>query len=129
MDGFAFDGGQLAPGTPLHLQVAGTALAGKAWQGQVAPGQALKIMTGAILPAGLDTVVPQEFTRVAADGRVEVPAGVVRRGDNGRLAGEDLQAGHPALLRGERLGPAACGLLASLGLPTVQVARRLKVAY
>jgi molybdopterin molybdotransferase len=111
------------------LQVVGTALAGKAWQGSVAAGQALKIMTGAILPPGLDTVVPQEFTRAAADGRVEVPADVVRRGDNRRLAGEDLKAGLPALQRGERLGPAACGLLASLGLPTVQVARRLKVAY
>ena len=129
MDGFAFDGGQLVAGTPLRLQVVGTALAGKAWQGQVAPGQALKIMTGAILPAGLDTVVPQEFTRAGSDGSIEVPADVVRRGDNRRLAGEDLLAGRPALLRGDRLGPAACGLLASLGLPTVDVVRRLKVAY
>jgi molybdopterin molybdotransferase len=129
MDGFAFDGGQLVAGAPLHLQVVGTALAGKAWQGQVAPGQALKIMTGAILPGALDTVVPQEFTRTAVDGRIEVPADVVRRGDNRRLAGEDLVAGRPALLRGERLGPAACGLLASLGVPTVTVVRRLKVAY
>ena len=129
MDGFAFDGGQLVAGAPLRLAVVGTALAGKAWQGQVGPGQALKIMTGAILPAGLDTVVPQEFTRAGTDGSIEVPADVVRRGDNRRLAGEDLRAGRPALLRGDRLGPAACGLLASLGLPTVDVVRRLKVAY
>jgi len=129
MDGYAFDGRQLATGAALSLQVVGTALAGKAWQGDVAPGQAVKIMTGAIMPAGLDTVVPQEFTRAVADGRIEIPAGVVRPGDNRRLAGEDLMAGSPALLRGERLGPAACGLLASLGLPTVRVVRRPRVAY
>ncbi|MGZ5179814.1 MAG: molybdopterin molybdotransferase MoeA [Ramlibacter sp.] len=129
MDGYAFDGGQLKAGAPLSLQVVGTALAGKAWQGKVATGQALKIMTGAVMPAGLDTVVPQEFTRPAAEGRIEIPADVVRPGDNRRLAGEDLMAGRPALLRGERLGPAACGLLASLGLPTVRVVRRPRVAY
>jgi molybdopterin molybdotransferase len=129
MDGFAFDGSQLAADAVLQLQVVGTALAGAAWQGTVAPGQCLKIMTGAILPSGLDTVVPQEFTRAAGEGRIEIPAGVLKRGDNRREAGEDLQAGRPALLRGERLGPAACGLLASLGLPTVRVLRRLRVAY
>ena len=129
MDGYAFDGRQLATGAALSLQVVGTALAGKAWQGGVAPGQAVKIMTGAVMPAGLDTVVPQEFTRAVADDRIEIPADVVRPGDNRRLAGEDLMAGSPALLRGERLGPAACGLLASLGLPTVRVVRRPRVAY
>ncbi|CAA9391067.1 MAG: Molybdopterin molybdenumtransferase [uncultured Ramlibacter sp.] len=129
MDGFAFDGAALVAGTPLQLQVAGTALAGKAWQGAVAPGQCVKIMTGAIMPAGLDTVVPQEFTRAAGDGRIEIPAGLLQRGDNRRLAGEDLMAGRPALPRGERLGPAACGLIASLGLASVSVVRRLRVAY
>lgn len=129
MDGFAFDGSQLAPDASLELEVVGTALAGKAWQGQVGPGQCVKIMTGAVMPAGLDTVVPQEFTRPAGEGRVTVPAGVLQRGDNRRLMGEDLMAGKPALLKGERLGAAACGLLASLGLPTVNVLRRLRVAY
>jgi molybdopterin molybdotransferase len=129
MDGFAFDGAQLSADAPLALQVVGTALAGKAWHGTVGPGQAVKIMTGAIMPAGLDTVVPQEFTQATSDGRITVPAGVLRRGDNRRHAGEDLRAGRPALLRGQRVGPAACGLLASLGLPTVKVMRRIKVAY
>lgn len=129
MDGYAFDGGQLSPDAALTLRVVGTALAGKAWQGQVGPGECVKIMTGAIMPAGLDTVVPQEFTRPAAEQAIQVPAGVLRRGDNRRLAGEDLMAGRPALRQGERLGPAACGLLASLGLPRVPVFRRLRVAY
>ena len=128
MDGYAFAGGQLAAGA-LQLQVVGTALAGKAWQGSVGPGQCVKIMTGAIMPAGLDTVVPQEFTKALADGRVEVPAGLLQPGDNRRHKGEDLMEGRPALLAGERLGPAACGLVASLGVPRVEVFRRLKVAY
>jgi molybdopterin molybdotransferase len=128
MDGYAFDGAQLGSAA-LHLQVVGTALAGKAWQGAVKPGQCVKIMTGAIMPAGLDTVVPQEFTKTLADGRVEVPPGILKPGDNRRCKGEDLMQGRPALLAGERLGPAACGLIASLGIANVDVVRRLKVAY
>lgn len=128
MDGFAFAGSQLATGA-LTLEVVGTALAGKAWQGEVRAGQCVKIMTGAIMPAGLDTVVPQEFTRTAADGRIEIPAALLQPGDNRRCKGEDLMAGRPALRAGERLGPAACGLVASLGIAQVEVVRRLKVAY
>jgi molybdopterin molybdotransferase len=129
MDGFAFDGSQLEDGAALQLDVVGTALAGKAWQGSVAAGQCVKIMTGAIMPAGLDTVVPQEFTKAVADARIEIPAGILKPGDNRRFKGEDLMQGKPALLRGERLGPAACGLIASLGLPQVDVVRRARVAY
>lgn len=128
MDGYAFDGGQLAVGLPLSLEVVGTALAGAAWRGSVGPGQCVKIMTGAIMPAGLDTVVPQEFTR--ADGaRVAIPAGLLRPGDNRRCKGEDLRAGEPALRSGQRLGPAACGLVASLGIGEVAVVRRPRVAF
>jgi molybdopterin molybdotransferase len=129
MDGFAFDGAQLAKDRPLQLEVVGTALAGKAWQGRVGSGQCVKIMTGAIMPAGLDTVVPQEFTRVAESGRIEIPAGLLQPGDNRRFKGEDLMEGRPALRAGERLGPAACGLVASLGIAQVEVVRRLRVAY
>jgi molybdopterin molybdotransferase len=128
MDGFAFDGAQLLPDTPLTLKVVGTALAGKAWQGTVGAGECVKIMTGAIMPAGLDTVVPQEFTTVAGD-MVTLPPHVLQRGDNRRKLGEDLMAGQPALQQGERLSPAACGLLASLGMASVPVFRRLRVAY
>jgi molybdopterin molybdotransferase len=128
MDGFAFDGAQLGAAA-LQLEVVGTALAGKAWHGEVRPGQCVKIMTGAIMPAGLDTVVPQEFTKALPDGRVEIPAGLLQPGDNRRSMGEDLMEGQPALRAGERLGPAACGLVASLGIPQVTVFRRLRVAY
>jgi molybdopterin molybdotransferase len=128
MDGFAFDSAQLRPGEPLSLRVAGTAFAGKAWAGTVGAGECLKIMTGAIMPAGLDTVIPLEFVKTEGD-RIVVPAGVVSAGDNRRLLGEDLMAGQPALRQGQTLGPAALGLVASLGLPTVKVFRRIRVAY
>jgi molybdopterin molybdotransferase len=128
MDGYALASADLATDRPTVLTAVGTAYAGTAWNGPVAAGQCVKIMTGAIMPAGLDTVVPVEFVQVEQD-RVCVPPGVVRAGDNRRLLGEDLMQGQPALRRGDRLGPAALGLIASLGLATVSVYRRLKVAY
>ncbi|MDR7308729.1 gephyrin-like molybdotransferase Glp [Rhodoferax saidenbachensis] len=128
MDGFAFNGALLQPGQPLALRNVGTALAGKAWVGTVAAGECLKVMTGAILPSGLDTVVPQEFTRQEGD-VVHIPADILKAGDNRRLRGEDLQQGGVALSKGELLTPAALGLAASLGLQSLQVVRRLRVAY
>ena len=128
MDGYAFDGAQLAAGVALTLRVAGTALAGKAWPGQVQAGQCVKIMTGAIMPSGLDTVVPQEFVSKAAD-LITVPPGLLQPGDNRRLRGEDLLQGRPALLKGELLTPARLGLVASLGMKTVSTLRPLRVAY
>ena len=132
MDGFAFDGAQLAPDAALDLQVVGTALAGKAWLGSVQPGQCVKIMTGAVMPAGLDTVVPQEFVtlnRTDETDRIAIPAGLLRTGDNRRLRGEDLAQGKAALQKGEFLTPARLGLAASLGLKTVSTWRPLRVAY
>ena len=128
MDGFAFDGAALQSGDSLTLQVAGTALAGKAWAGQVQTAQCLKVMTGAILPSGLDTVVPHELTRVEGDA-VHIPAHLLRRGDNRRLRGEDLELGGVALQKSQLLLPAAVGLAASLGVETLPVYRRLRVAY
>ena len=132
MDGFAFDGSQLSPTRALPLRVVGTALAGKAWQGRVQAGECLKIMTGAILPEGLDTVAPLELCQVHTESdttTVTLPAGMFQRGDNRRLQGEDLMQGKAALPAGAHLTPAALGLVASLGTPTVRVHRRLRVAY
>ena len=129
MDGFAFDGGALRCGHPLRLQIAnGTAFAGAAWSGQIDSDCCVKIMTGAIMPAGLDTVVPLELVKIDGS-HITIPPNVLRRGDNRRLLGEDLMAGQAALRHGQILGPAALGLIASLGLPQVDVFRRLKVAY
>ncbi len=132
MDGFAFDAAQLPADQPLTLRVVGTALAGKAWQGKINAGECLKIMTGAILPDGLDTVVPQEFCHIESAHdvtTVTLPPNILKAGDNRRLMGEDLMQGQPALKAGQHLTPAALGLVASLGLPDVRVHRRLRVAY
>ena len=132
MDGYAFAGGQSLEGAPLDLQVVGTALAGKAWQGSVGPRQCVKIMTGAVMPPGLDTVVPQEFVKFSESGdvhRITIPPALLRTGDNRRLRGEDLMQGRPALRKGELLTPARLGLAASLGLETLKTWRPLRVAY
>lgn len=132
MDGFAFNSTQLTANQPLTLRVIATALAGKAWQGKVNEGECLKIMTGAILPDGLDTIAPQEFCQVDSAHdvtTVTIPPNILKPGDNRRLMGEDLLQGQPALRAGQHLTPAALGLVASLGLQDVRVHRRLRVAY
>jgi molybdopterin molybdotransferase len=80
------------------------------------------------MPAGLDTVVPQELAELEGE-HINVAPGRLQAGDNRRHLGEDVKAGQAALRRGERLGPAALGLLASLGIAQVSVLRRLRVAY
>jgi molybdopterin molybdotransferase len=128
MDGFALSGAQLNASGVSRFKVVGTALAGAAWQGAVGAGECVKIMTGAIMPAGLDTVVPQEQCTVLGD-VIEIQAGVLQTGDNRRFKGEDLMQGAPALQKGDLLSPAALGLLASLNIGQVDVLRKLKVAY
>ncbi|AMM22947.1 molybdopterin molybdotransferase MoeA [Variovorax sp. PAMC 28711] len=129
MDGYAFDGALLPAdaGAALSLPIVGKALAGSCWRAGDAPAGAVRIMTGAMMPPGLDTVVPQELCVVDGD-RVGFPVAALRRGANRRRAGEDLMQGRPALRRGERLSPAALGMVASLGLPMVSALRRLRVA-
>ena len=128
MDGYALRSADLSPDADTVLRAAGTGFAGLPFDGSVAAGECVRIMTGAPMPAGLDTVVPQEFVSVAGD-RVSVPRGVVRAGDNRRLAGEDLARGEAALVAGRVLRPADLGLLASLGQAEVAVFRRLRVAF
>jgi molybdopterin molybdotransferase len=128
MDGYAFDGSALNATQALQLRVVGTALAGKAYEGTVSAGQCLKIMTGAIVPPPLDTVVPQELVQIQGQD-ILIPPGLLRVGDNRRFRGEDVPLGSVALAAGTVLSPACMGLLASLGLSTVQVYRKLRVAY
>ncbi len=129
MDGYALRSGDLAADVPNHLRVAGKALAGQPFDGSVAAGSCVRIMTGAVMPPGLDTVVPQELVQLAGDGTVTLPAGVVRAGDSRRLAGEDLRCGEAALQAGRLLRPADLGLIASLGFADVPVVRPLRVAF
>ena len=128
MDGYAFNAAQLRSDSPLTLKIAGTLRAGAGWALPVAPGECIKIMTGAIMPHGLDTVVPQEFVS-GNDTSITIPAGILHAGDNRRLRGEDLMQGQPALRQGQLLTPEALGLLASLGIEQVSVWRKLRVAY
>jgi molybdopterin molybdotransferase len=127
MDGYAFAGAQLARDGTSAFRIAGTVYAGTPFDGPVAPGACVRIMTGAVMPAGLDTVVPQELCR--SDGAtVQIEPGVIRAGENRRRRGEDLGAGKPALRAGRVLGPADLGLVASLGIGSVEAVRRLRVA-
>ena len=114
MDGYACAGDSLPADVPRWYEVAGTAYAGKSYPGPVEPSQAVRIMTGAVMPEGTDTVVMQEHVEV--DGaRVRIPPGA-RAGQHVRQAGEDIAAGAIVVPRGRRVMPAEMGLLASLGI-------------
>jgi molybdopterin molybdotransferase len=131
MDGYAFAGSALRADAPTVLRAAGIVYAGKPFAGQVAPGQCVRIMTGAVMPSGADTVVPLELVQVQGapdSGEVDIAPGVIQPGENLRRRGEDLAAGRPALTAGRVLRPADLGLVASLGLTSVRVMRPLRVA-
>lgn len=129
MDGYALRGADLDAAQTTTLNIIATAYAGAGAETKVAAGECVRIMTGAPMPDGCDTVVPQEFTQAANSTNVTIPPGVVKTGDNRRLRGEDLAAGKPALLKGRILRPADIGLMASLGIVEVPVQRRLRVAF
>ena len=129
MDGFAFDGQCLETKDPeIALRVVGTALAGKPFEGKLNAGECLKIMTGAVMPAGCNTVIPQEFTSTKVENVIEFKRDQLKLGENQRLRGEDLQIGKPAIAAGRLLRPSDLGLAASLGVASLQVRRKLKVA-
>jgi len=128
MDGYALRAADLAVAGETVLDVVGSGFAGGDVATAIGPGQCVRIMTGATMPAGLDTVVPQEFVR-ANGPRIVLAAGVVRQGENRRFAGEDLARGAIALAAGRLLRPADIGVLASLGCAEVPVFRRLRVAF
>jgi molybdopterin molybdotransferase len=125
MDGYAVRFSDLDGETALSE--IGAAFAGRVFEGKVGPGQCVRVMTGAVMPAGTDTVVIQEVTRKEGD-RVVVPAGQ-KKSQNVRYAGEDLKAGVPVLEAGKALRAAELGLIASLGKGEVSVKRKLRVAF
>jgi molybdopterin molybdotransferase len=127
MDGYAVRHADLKIDADVTLEVAGTSFAGRPFAGTVAPGQAVRIFTGAVMPPECDTVIMQERAR-AADGRVTLGAGA-KPGQNRRRAGEDIRAGSTVLARGHRLRAADAGLIASLGIGEIPVFRRLRVAF
>lgn len=125
MDGYAVLGSLLAEGV-REFRVLVNVPAGTWVEQPITAGAAARIMTGAPLPPGVDTVVPVEAT--ALDGDVMRVLEPVRAGANVRRAGEDIAIGDVLFPRGTPLGPAEIGVLASIGRETVSVARRPKVA-
>ena len=127
MDGYALRGADLPSAGTRALEVLGAAFAGRPFEGVVGTGQCVRIMTGAVVPEGADTVLMQE--RVESLGKDTIRIGAGRAGDNVRPAGEDLALGQVALQAGRRLSPADLGLVASLGIGEISVHRRLRVAF
>jgi len=126
MDGYALAGAELPAAGSAAFEVLGTSWAGRPFEGRVAAGQCVRIMTGAMMPGDTDTVIMQEH--VLRDGeRIVIEAGH-RAGQNVRPAGEDIRSGEVALEAGVQLRPAELGLLASLGVGEVPVLRRPRVA-
>ena len=127
MDGWAVRGADLNPDGETVLREVGASFAGKKFEGTVRAGECVRVMTGAVMPAGTDTVVIQESVCVDR-GRIIVPPGE-KTGQNRRLAGEDLALGRVALRAGQLIRPSELGVLASLGLAEVPVRRKLRVAF
>ena len=127
MDGYAVRSEDLPDSGVKELTVIGSALAGAPFSGHVGANTAVRIMTGAVLPAGADTVIMQEHTERNGE---QVRIGADHKpGQNTRQAGEDIQTGAAVLPAGRLLTPADLGLIASLGTAEVAVRRRLRVAF
>ncbi|MEZ5733416.1 MAG: molybdopterin-binding protein [Paracoccaceae bacterium] len=125
VDGYGFAHDATGAGVQRLPLVAGRAAAGQPFAGAVPPGQAVRILTGAILPEGVDTVVLEEDC--ATDGTAVAFDGPVKPGANTRRAGEDVAEGAVALRAGQRLRPPDLALLAALGIGRVEVTRPLRV--
>jgi molybdopterin molybdotransferase len=126
VDGFAVPAADLPRDKELMFPVAGRVQAGSSGEPAKA-GHAVRIFTGAPMPAGTDTVFMQEDVRLEPSGKVVLPAGL-KVGANVRPAGEDIREGHVALKAGDRLRPQDVALAAAFGLTRLDVVRRIRVA-
>src|SRR5262245_26488768 len=129
MDGYALRAGDTQGATAyngLKLQIVGESLPGKAFGGGVERQQAVRIMTGAPLPAGADSVLPAE--RVEVEGGWLVVLDDVPPGKNVGQRGEDVAAGETVLRAGRKLRPQDLGLLTSMGLADVECVRQPRVS-
>ena len=126
VDGYAVRFEDLASNTDTRLKVVGRVVAGDAGSHTLAAGQAVRIFTGAPMPANSDTVLMQEDCQEQKD-EVIVPAGI-KEGANRRSAGEDIAAGEIVLTSGTRLRPQEIGFAASIGRTELPIFNRLRVA-
>ena len=127
MDGYAVLGTDLPKAGQVKLTVVGTSWAGKPYSDTITTGQCARILTGALMPTGTDTVIMQE--QVTRQGDMITLSTGHRVGQHVGTIGEDLQIGQPVLTIGKKLLPADIGLLATLGIAEVKVKRRLRVAF
>jgi molybdopterin molybdotransferase len=127
MDGYAVSSTDLPQKDEARLELVGESFAGNPFTGTLSSGQAIRIMTGAMIPAGADTVIMQE--QVKRDGDSILIGSGHNKNDNVRFIGEDMQIGQTILKRGKQITPAELGLLASLGIPEIEVMRKLRVAF
>jgi molybdenum cofactor synthesis domain-containing protein len=123
MDGYAV----LAADHSPWREIIGTQKAGAVIDAEVTDGYTVRIMTGAPLPSGADAVVPVEATELAED-HVVIHQEDVASGENVRPVGSDVKQGDLLLAAGTRLGPAEIGLVASMGITPVPVARRPRIS-
>ena len=129
MDGWAIRFADLKSDGATTLKRVGESFAGKPFEGELGTGETVRIFTGAVMPAGADTVVMQERASEIPGG-VSIAAGaVVKAGQNRRFAGEDLKRGALVFRAGQPLRPAELGMLASLGINEAAVFRKLRVAF
>ncbi len=127
MDGYALQGGDIPADGTASLDVIGRAMAGAPFSGSVTAGQCVRIMTGAKMPPGADTVIMQENVSVEGE-RIAIGSGH-KAGQNVRQAGEDLATGECVFSAGKLITPADLGMLASMGIAEVRVQRRVRVAF
>ncbi|HVO88928.1 MAG TPA: gephyrin-like molybdotransferase Glp [Casimicrobiaceae bacterium] len=129
MDGWAVRFADLSPDREVTLRRVGESFAGKPSTVTVGRGEAVRIFTGAVMPAGADTVVMQERATEIESGVRVAPGAVSKAGQNRRFAGEDLKRGATVFRSGQPIHAAELGMLASLGINEVLVFRRLRVAF
>ena len=127
MDGYAISAESIPPQGEVQLMFKGTAWAGTPFESPVGKGETVRVFTGAIMPEGTDTVVIQEHVHDTGS-HVTIDSDVVA-GKNVRQAGEDIALGQAVLAAGRQLEAADIGVIASLGISTVEVFCRLKVAF
>jgi molybdopterin molybdotransferase len=127
MDGYAFASSGRAAQGQTRLKVTGQSLAGHPFMGRLGSGECVRIMTGAVVPEGADSVVMQE--RVTVENGMITLLTDIQAGENVRLPGQDVRRGDVLLRAGRLINAADLGLLASQGLAEVDVMRRPVVAY
>ena len=128
MDGYALNGADLPDNTTVELRIAGRAMAGLPFTGQCGSGECVRIMTGAIMPAGTDSVVMQEQSELLDEETVKLGSGH-RTGQNVRYAGEDIAAGAEVFKANRRISSADLGVIASFGFAEISVKRKVRVAF